>query len=59
MAKAQLEEFIILKNGARFNKLRAPSIEAAKGAARDKFAHLKGEYLEIRTPAGRCVPLFA
>ena len=56
--KAKPAEFIVLKNGVRFSKIRSVSIEAAKGSAREKFAHLKGDYLEILTPAGRIVPLY-
>lgn len=56
--KTEKEEFIILKNGARFSKVRAESFEVAKGAARKKYAHEKGGYFEIRTADGRFVPLF-
>lgn len=51
--------FQILKNTMPFKKLKAKSIEEAKGELRKMMGLYKGDYFELKAPDGKLIPVFS
>jgi hypothetical protein len=51
--------FKVLKNAVPFKKLRAKSVEEAKGELRKMMTAYKGDYFELKSPEGKLIPVFS